>query len=70
MGVFTAGEFGLIQRITARLGTAATTIVGPGDDAALVGASDGRVLASCDVLVDGRHFRRDWASAADIGLKP
>jgi thiamine-monophosphate kinase len=61
------GEFGLIQRVTSRLGTAATTLVGPGDDAALVSAPDGRVVASCDVLVDGRHFRTDWASANDIG---
>jgi thiamine-monophosphate kinase len=61
------GEFGLIQRVTARLGTAATTLIGPGDDAALVSASDGRVLASCDVLVDGRHFRTDWSSPLDIG---
>jgi thiamine-monophosphate kinase len=53
--------------VTARFGTAPTTLVGPGDDAALVSASDGRVLASCDVLVDGRHFRTDWASATDIG---
>lgn len=67
MSVSSTGEFDLIQRVTARLGTAATTIVGPGDDAALVSATDGRVLASCDVLVDGRHFRRDWASATDIG---
>jgi thiamine-monophosphate kinase len=61
------GEFGLIQRVTARLGTAPTTLIGPGDDAALVSAADGRVLASCDVLVDGRHFRTDWATALDIG---
>lgn len=61
------GEFGLIQRITARLGTAPTTLIGPGDDAALVSAPDARVLASCDVLVDGRHFRTDWASATEIG---
>jgi len=60
-------EFGLIQRVTSRLGTAPTTLVGPGDDAALVSASDGRVLASCDVLVDGRHFRTDWCSATDVG---
>ena len=28
---------------------------------------DGRALVCTDVLVDGRHFRRDWAGAADIG---
>ena len=27
----------------------------------------GHVVVSTDVLVEGRHFRRDWASAADIG---
>jgi thiamine-monophosphate kinase len=67
MTVAGAGEFALIQRVTARLGTAASTLLGPGDDAALVAAPDGRVLVSCDVLVDGRHFRTDWCSAADIG---
>jgi thiamine-monophosphate kinase len=61
------GEFGLIQRLTSRLGTAPTTLVGPGDDAALVRAADGRVLATSDVLVEGRHFRTDWATATDIG---
>ena len=35
------GEFGLIQRVTARLRTAPTTLLGPGDDAALVSAADG-----------------------------
>ena len=61
------GEFGLIQRVTSRLGTAPTTLVGPGDDAALVRAADGRVLATSDILVEGRHFRTDWATATDIG---
>ncbi len=42
-------------------------LLGPGDDAAVVAAPDGRVVASTDVLVEGRHFRTDWASATDIG---
>lgn len=67
MTLASTGEFGLIQRVTARLGTAPTTLLGPGDDAALVAVPDGRVVASCDVLVEGRHFRCDWASATDIG---
>ena len=67
MALATTGEFGLIQRVTARLGTAPTTLLGPGDDAAVVAAADGRVVVSTDVLVEGRHFRCDWASATDIG---
>jgi thiamine-monophosphate kinase len=67
------GEFGLVdalkERFTRQFPPGEHVLLGPGDDAALVAVPDGRVLVSTDLLVDTRHFRRDWASASDIGHK-
>ncbi|MDQ6874688.1 MAG: AIR synthase related protein, partial [Actinomycetota bacterium] len=69
MTVGEAGEFGLIARVTARVGHGPHTVLGPGDDAAVVSTPDGRVVATTDLLVEGRHFRQDWSGAYDIGRK-
>lgn len=63
------GEFGLIAALTARLPQGAGVLIGPGDDAAVVAARDGRVVATTDLLLAGRHFRTDWSSAYEIGRK-
>lgn len=46
-----------------------TVIVGPGDDAAVIESPDARTVMSTDLLIEGRHFRRDWSEPADIGLR-
>jgi thiamine-monophosphate kinase len=63
------GEFGLIERVTADRVQPATTLLGPGDDAAVVTAADGRVVACTDVLVAGVHFRLDWSTPEQVGRK-
>jgi thiamine-monophosphate kinase len=63
------GEFGLIGRVTAGRRQPAGTLLGPGDDAAVVAAPDGRVVACTDVLVDGVHFRLDWSTPQQVGRK-
>jgi thiamine-monophosphate kinase len=61
------GEFGVLDVLTSSFHQSEDVLVGPGDDAAEVRVDGGRALVATDVLVDGRHFRRDWATAADIG---
>lgn len=61
-------EGAILRRILARLGPSAA-LVGPGDDAAVISAPDGRVVATTDTLVHGPDFRLAWSSAFDLGWK-
>lgn len=63
------GEWGLIGALAARLPRGDLTRVGIGDDAAILAAPDGNVVASVDLLIEGRHFLLSWSSAADVGTK-
>lgn len=62
-------EPALLELLGARLPFGRATLLGPGDDAAVVAASDGRVVVTTDVLVEGQHFRRDWSTGADVGYR-
>ena len=63
------GEIAVVERILDAAGATPGVPVGPGDDAAVLTCSDGRVVVTTDMLVEGRHFRCDWSDAADIGHK-
>jgi thiamine-monophosphate kinase len=63
------GEFAVIDRLVRGRRQPAAVLLGPGDDAALVSASDGRIVVSTDVLVQDRHFRLDWSTPHEVGRK-
>jgi len=63
------GEFVVIDRLVQGRTHPPGVLVGPGDDAAVVAAPDGRVVVSTDMLVEGRHFRLDWSTPHDVGRK-
>jgi thiamine-monophosphate kinase len=59
----------VIAALAARMPAGPLTSVGIGDDAAVVGAPSGSVVATVDMLLEGRHFLLSWSSAYDIGAK-
>ena len=63
------GEDTLLERLFPLLPAGAGTLLGPGDDAAVVAARDGRVVVTTDVLVEGRHFRTAWSDGEDVGWR-
>jgi thiamine-monophosphate kinase len=64
-----AGEFGLIGAFLERFEQGPQVYVGPGDDAAVLRTPKGHVVVSTDLIVEGRHFRREWAAAHDVGRR-
>lgn len=66
VGELSEGE--ILRRILDRVGPSRAP-VGPGDDAAVIAAADGRVVATVDTLVHGPDFRLAWSSAFDLGWK-
>ena len=70
ISAITHGEFEKIETITARLGApSAQTLVGIGDDAAVVLPPKGQMLFCSDAMVEGVHFDFHYTNARELGHK-
>lgn len=64
------GEFGLIDWIRSRARPGPRTALGIGDDCALLRVGPGaELLATTDMLIEGRHFALDAATPEQVGFK-
>lgn len=63
------GESAALARIFPRLPASSATLVGPGDDAAVLAAPDGRFVVTTDTMIHGPDFRLAWSSPHDLGWK-
>lgn len=59
----------ILRAILRRTAPGAHTLLGPGDDAAVVAAPSASVVATTDTLVHGPDFRLAWTSGYDLGWK-
>lgn len=62
------GEGEILRRILARTPQAEASVVGPGDDAAVLRVR-GDLVTTTDTLVHGPDFRLSWSSGFDLGWK-
>ena len=62
-------ESAILARIFPRLPESSATLVGPGDDCAVMTAPDGRFVITTDMMIQGPDFRLEWSSGHDLGVK-
>lgn len=63
------GEGAVLARILPLLPAPAAQLLGPGDDAAVVAAPDGRFVVTTDTMIHGPDFRLAWSTGYDLGWK-
>ena len=64
------GEFGLIRRLTEQtVLRQPSSLLGIGDDAAVINPEGKRVVVSTDMLVEGVHFDLSYAPLKHLGYK-
>ncbi|GGE86242.1 thiamine-phosphate kinase [Mycetocola zhadangensis] len=62
-------ELAVLERIFPLLPVASAALLGPGDDAAVIAAPDGRFVVTTDMMVHGPDFRFAWSTGHDLGWK-
>jgi len=62
-------EIAVLERIFPRLPASSAELLGPGDDAAVVAAPDGRFVVTTDMMIQGPDFRLAWSTPRDLGWK-
>lgn len=67
--VFELGEIEALRRVVKVFKPVDTTLVGTGDDAAVISVSDNRFVVTSDTMVEGHDFRTDFSSGFDLGYK-
>ena len=63
------GEFQLIDRLVAGLPRSRRTILGPGDDCAILAPGRARILVTIDSMVEGVHFNLRWGTPEQVGAR-
>jgi thiamine-monophosphate kinase len=63
------GEFDLIARLCAPIRLGSRTILGPGDDCAIISPSRAPILFTIDSLVEGVHFDLRWIPLGALGAR-
>lgn len=67
--IASVGEIAAISAFAPRLPASRMRVLGPGDDAAVITAPDGRFVVTTDTMVHGPDFRTAWTTPADLGWK-
>jgi thiamine-monophosphate kinase len=62
-------EFTLIDQLAAKLRLSRRTILGPGDDCAILSPARSPQVVTVDSMVEGVHFRLEWTTPEALGVR-
>lgn len=63
------GEIEALKRAVSVFRSVETTIVGSGDDSAVISVPDGHFVVTTDTMVEYHDFRQEFSSGFDLGFK-